>query len=177
MDLDESLRYPLGRFAAPERITREEREQAMGVLAELPSDLRNAVRGLDVAQLETPYREGGWTVQQLVHHLADSHTNALVRVKLALTETDPVIKPYDQAAWARLHDARSPIEWSLELLEALHARWVFLLQGLTEGEWARPYVHPEDGGRTSVELATLRYAWHSRHHAAHILRLRQREGW
>ncbi len=172
----EDLRYPLGRFATPETVLREERELAIAVLAELPSELRNAVRGLDVAQLGTPYREGGWTVRQVVDHLADSHTNAVVRVKLALTEDRPTIKTYDEGAWARLHDATAPIEWALELLESLHARWVYLLQGLGDQAWMREFVHPERGPQT-VEVATLHYAWHSRHHVAQIQRLRQREGW
>lgn len=172
----DDLRYPIGRFAAPDSITPDDRLAAIGVLAELPGDLRNAVRGLDVAELERPYREGGWTVRQVVHHVADSHMNALLRVKLALTEDWPTIKPYDQEAWARLHDAAAPAEWSLELVESLHARWVMLLQPLTEPAWERGFVHPESG-RQTVAKATLLYAWHSRHHLAQIQRLRQREGW
>lgn len=172
----QDLRYPLGRFHRPEAITPEDRSLAIATLAEVPGDLRNVVRGLDVAQLGTPYREGGWTVQQLVHHVADSHMNALMRVKLALTEDTPTIKPYDEKAWARLHDSAAPIEWSLELIESLHARWVMLLQVLTDAEWQRSFVHPERGPQ-SIEVATLLYAWHSRHHVAQIQRLRTREGW
>ena len=176
MELGEDARYPIGQFARPERIGVEDRLRAVEVLAELPSELHNAVRGLDEAQLAVSYREGGWTVRQVVHHMADSHMNAVLRVKLALTEEMPVIRPYDEAAWARLHDATAPVAWSLELIESLHARWVFLLQGLDEGQWQRGYVHPERGPQT-VELATLLYAWHSRHHLAHIQHLRQREAW
>ncbi len=172
----DELRYPIGRFRRPERIELEDRVGAIAVLAELPSELRNAVRGLDAAQLRTPYREGGWTVQQLVHHIADSHMNALIRVKLALTEDRPTIKPYDEAAWARLHDATAPIEWSLEGIESLHARWVMLLQSLADAQWQRVFVHPERGPQT-IEAATLLYGWHSRHHVAHVQRLRSREGW
>ncbi len=176
MVFGEDPRYPVGVFARPEQVSEEDRLQAMGVLAELPSELRNAVRGLDAVQLATPYREGGWTVLQVVHHVADSHMNALTRVKLALTEETPVIRIYDEKAWALLPDAQAPMEWSLELIESLHGRWVFLLQGLNEAQWQRGFVHPERGPST-VELATLQYAWHSRHHLAHIQRLRQTEGW
>ena len=176
MASEEDPRYPVGQFEWPESIGEEDRLRAMEVLAELPSELRNAVRGLDVAQLATPYRQGGWTVQQVVHHIADSHMNAVIRVKLALTEERPVIKPYDEKAWAKLHDATAPMEWSLELIESLHARWVYLLQRLDEAQWKRAFVHPERGPQT-VEMATLLYAWHSLHHLAHIQHLRQREGW
>jgi len=172
----DELRYPLGVFRRPALITSEDRALAIATLAELASELRHVVRGLDMVQLETPYRAGGWTVQQLVHHIADSHMNALMRVKLALTEDTPTIKPYDEKAWAQLHDSAAPIEWSLELVECLHARWVMLLQSLTEAEWQRSFVHPERGPQT-IELATLLYAWHSRHHVAHIGRLRSREDW
>ena len=173
---DADLRYPIGAFRVPEEILPDDRLLAIATLADLPSELRNAVRGLDAAQVDTPYREGGWTVRQVVHHLADSHMNALLRVKLALTEDWPTIKLYDEAAWARLHDAAGPIEWSLELIESLHARWVMLLQSLQPAQWMRGFVHPERG-RQSIEMATLLYAWHSRHHVAHIQHLRQREEW
>jgi hypothetical protein len=171
-------RYPIGRFARVDRpIGREERLAAMQVLAELPEQLRNALDGLDHGQIGTPYRKGGWTVRQLVHHLADSHANAYVRVRLALTEEWPGIKPYDQEAWARLHDSQAaPVAWSLDLLESLHARWVMMLQGLQEAEWQRGFVHPESG-RTTVETATLTYGWHSRHHVAQIIGLRRERGW
>ncbi len=170
------LRYPIGRFQVPGEILSDDRLLAIATLAELPSELRNVLRGLDGAQTETPYREGGWTVRQVTHHIADSHMNALIRVKLALTEEWPTIKPYDEAAWARLHDATGPIEWSLELIESLHARWVMLLQSMKAAEWQRGFVHPEMG-RQTVEAATLLYAWHSRHHVAHIQQLRHREAW
>jgi uncharacterized damage-inducible protein DinB len=169
-------RYPVGKFVAPATITPDDRSIALAALAELPEQLRNAVDGLNAAQLNTPYREGGWTVRQLVHHIADSHMNAFVRVRLALTEDWPVIKPYDEKAWATLHDAAAPVEWSLELVESLHARWVMLLQSLKEEQWIRGYKHPENGP-VSVETATLMYAWHSRHHVAHITHLRASEGW
>jgi uncharacterized damage-inducible protein DinB len=169
-------RYPVGKFVAPETITPDERTGAIATLAELPEQLRNAVDGLDAAQLNTPYRDGGWTVRQLVHHIADSHMNAFVRIRLALTEDWPVIKPYDEKAWATLHDAAAPVEWSLELVESLHARWVMMLQSLKQEQWIRGYKHPENGS-VSVEKATLMYAWHSLHHVAHITRLRAKENW
>jgi len=169
-------RYPIGKFERPETIGPEERLNAITILAELPEDLRNAVEGLGAAQLNTPYREDGWMVRQLVHHIADSHMNAFVRMRLALTEDWPTIKPYDEKAWATLHDSTAPVEWSLELIESLHARWVMMLQSLTDEQWQRGYRHPESGP-TSVEEAVLMYAWHSRHHVAHITHLRVREEW
>jgi hypothetical protein len=169
-------RYPVGPFVRPEIITPDERIEAIATLAELPEKLRNAVDGLNSSQLSTPYRDGGWTLRQVVHHVADSHMNVFIRIRLALTEDWPKIKPYDQAAWATLHDAAAPVEWSLELVEALHARWVMLLQSLDESQWQRGYHHPEDGP-VAVELAALIYAWHSRHHVAHITHLRAQEDW
>lgn len=169
-------RYPIGKFVRPETISSEDRLGAIAVLAELPEQLRNAVDGLDFGQLNTPYREGGWTVRQLVHHVADSHMNAYIRIRMALTEDWPTIKPYDEKAWATLHDSIGPVEWSLELVESLHARWVMMLQSFTEEQWLRGYRHPEDG-KISLELAVLMYAWHSRHHTAHITHLRAHEGW
>ena len=169
-------RYPVGDFVAPATITPDDRVGAIATLAELPEELRNAVDGLDAAQLNTPYREGGWNVRQLVHHIADSHMNAFVRVRLALTEDWPTIKTYDENAWAMLHDVAAPVEGSLELVESLHARWVMLLQSLKGDQWLRGYKHPQDGPVT-VEMATLLYAWHSLHHVAHITHLRSKEGW
>jgi uncharacterized damage-inducible protein DinB len=173
---DVDPKYPVGRFTPPATITPGERSDAIATLAELPEQLRNAVDGLSFTQLSTPYRDGGWTLRQVVHHVADSHINAYVRVKLALTEDWPTIKPYDEAAWAKLHDVAAPIEWSLELVESLHARWVMLLQSLTDEQWKRGCHHPENGPMT-VELLALLYAWHSRHHVAHITHLRAREKW
>jgi uncharacterized damage-inducible protein DinB len=169
-------RFPVGKFERPEKITEDDRLNAIASIAEMPEQLRNAVEGLKSEQLNTPYREGGWTVRQLVHHLADSHMNAFIRVRLALTEDWPTIKTYDEKAWATLHDYVAPVEWSLELIEALHARWVMMLQSLTEEQWVRGFRHPE-GGPQSVELATLIYGWHSRHHVAHITHLRAKEKW
>ncbi len=169
-------RYPLGKFQAPESITRDDLNGAIATLAELPGQMRNAVEGLGSSEMNTPYRAGGWTVRQVVHHVADSHMNAFIRVRLALTEDWPVIKPYKQDAWAVLHDVSAPAEWSLEIIEAVHARWVMLLQTMDAGQWQRGFVHPEDG-RMGLETAMLRYAWHSRHHLAHITHLRAQEKW
>jgi DinB superfamily len=169
-------RYPIGKFEYPESLAPGELKNAIATLAEAPGLLRNAVAGLHHAQLNTLYREGGWTVRQVVHHLADSHMNAFIRLRLALTQDWPTITAYDENAWALLHDAAAPVEWSLELVEALHARWVMLLASLKEGDWERGFVHPERG-RMTVGVQTLLYAWHSQHHIAHITHLRVREGW
>ncbi len=176
MSTEEDHRYPIGKFQRPQTIAAAERADAISVLAELPGQLRSAVSGLREVQLDTPYRDGGWTVRQVVHHIADSHMNALVRVKLALTEEWPTIKPYDEAEWARLGDMSMPIDTPLELIESLHARWVKLLQSLDEPQWKRGFDHPESG-RQTIEQATMLYAWHPRHHTAHITRLRERKGW
>lgn len=168
--------YPVGKFQKPERITRDELVGAIATIADTPERLRNAVQGLSQQQLNTPYREGGWMVRQVVHHVADSHMNAFIRMRLALTEDWPAIKPYKQDAWATLHDMTAPVEWSLEIVESLHARWVMLLQSLSAEQWQRGFKHPENGPMT-VEVATLLYAWHCRHHVAHITHLRTRENW
>ena len=172
----EDPRFPVGQFMPPEQVSVDERVYAIATLAELPSQLRNAVDDLDQEQLDTPYRDGGWTVRQVVHHVADSHTNAVIRVRMALTEEWPTIFAYDEKAWAKLHDYAGPVEWSLELIESLHARWVMLLQSLSDEQWQRGFKHPVMGPMT-VETSTLLYAWHSRHHVAHITHLRAREDW
>jgi hypothetical protein len=169
-------RYPVGRFERPEKVTPHKRMAAIATLAEMPAKLSEALDGLDRDQLDTPYREDGWSVRQLVHHIGDSHMNAFIRVRLALTADSPTIVAYDEKAWAMLHDSAAPVGWSVALLQNLHARWVMLLESLTDGQWQRCYKHPEHGEST-VEAVTLMYAWHSRHHVAHITRLREREGW
>jgi hypothetical protein len=169
-------RYPIGKFRRAEANTTDYAAN-IAVLAALPENLRAAVDGLSGAELDTPYREAGWTVRQLVHHVADSHMNAYVRVRLALTENWPVIKPYDEKLWAQLSDASTgPVEVSLDLITALHQRWVPLLRSLKDDEWQRGYTHPDNGRQTLAEVAAL-YAWHSRHHVAHITELRKRKGW
>jgi hypothetical protein len=170
-------RYPIGKPILPQVVEPDVLHSAIRDLAEMPELLRNALNGLVENELATPYRSGGWTVRQLVHHIADSHMNAFLRVRLALTEDNPVISVYDEKAWAALHDSVSaPVEWSLELVESLHARWVMMLQALTAEEWKRTFVHPERGPQ-SLETATVLYAWHSRHHVAHITHLRAEKGW
>lgn len=174
--IEQDPRFPIGKFRRAEADLTNH-QAAIATIAVLPEKLRSAVSGLSDPQLNTPYREGGWTVRQLVHHLADSHSNAVIRVRLALTEDWPAIKPYNEKLWAELPDAQSaPIDSSLELLDALHARWVALLRALTDDQWQRGYTHPESG-RQSIAQATALYDWHCRHHLAHITELRKREGW
>ena len=171
------LRYPIGRFRPPGEITAEERAAWIQELHDLPSNLKKAISGLTEAQLRTPYRPGGWTVLQLIHHLADSHINMYTRVRLALTEEVPTIKPYNEAAWAELPDAHEfPTEPSLLILEGLHARLVSLLRSLSNSDLCRTYRHPELG-EMSLQSTIALYAWHSRHHVAHVTELRRREGW
>lgn len=170
-------RYPTGRFTPPAQPTRESRAQAITTIAETPQQLRDAVQGLDEDQLDTPYREGGWTLRQVVHHVPDSHLNAYVRLKLALTEPAPVIKPYDEAAWATLDDTTAvPIDVSLNLLDALHERFVAVLRSMKDDDFRREYVHPETGRHALDHLLAL-YAWHGPHHIAHITTTRARMGW
>jgi hypothetical protein len=170
------LRYPIGPFVRPATSMPGIRSAHIHTLRLLPERMRESVAGLDDRHLDTPYREGGWTVRQLVHHVPDSHANAYIRMKLALTEDWPTIKPYDEAAWARLGDSRKPVAVSLDLLAALHTRWVSLLESLSEEDFHRGYVHPESGRQSLAEVLAL-YDWHSRHHLAHIVHLRQRLGW
>jgi hypothetical protein len=174
-ELDE-LRYPIGRFAPPDTSEPASRAEHISTLRLLPGNLQTAVSGLSHSQLDTPYREGGWTVRQLVHHIADSHINAYVRTKLALTEDWPTIKTYDEAAWARLTDSTLPIDGSLAMISALHERWVALLESLSETDFHRGYKHPELGAQELASMLAL-YAWHSRHHTAHITNLRKRMSW
>lgn len=169
-------RYPIGRFVSPETITPEDRRYAILTLAEAPEQLREAVRPLDSEQLNTPYRQGGWTVRQLVHHIADSHMIAFYRFRVALTEDWPEVRPYNEKLFATLPDAAAPTEWSLEILESLHARWAMVLQALPEEQWTRGYRHAESGPMR-LDLATMLYAWHSRHHVAHINHLRTEQDW
>jgi hypothetical protein len=173
----EDPRYPIGRFSLAGETQPGDRERWIADIAGAPAALREAVRGLSEPRLDTPYREGGWTVRQVVHHVADSHLNAYTRFRLALTEDEPTIKPYKEALWAELPDARSaPVEVSLALIEALHARWTALMRGMPDGGWRRAFRHPELGLVTLERNAGL-YAWHGRHHTAHIHGLRQRMGW
>ena len=171
------LRYPIGKYEAKATLTAAERAEAIAQIAETPKRMRDAVGGLTGGQLDTPYRPGGWTVRQVAHHVPDSHMNAYIRLKLALTEDEPTIKPYEEGLWADLPDSRgTPVEVSLSLLEFLHLRWDILLRSLRPGDFARRLLHPASGVMT-VDNLVHHYAWHGRHHVAHITSLRQREGW
>jgi uncharacterized damage-inducible protein DinB len=170
------LRYPIGRFTPPAANTSEIRAAHIETLRLLPERLRAAVGGLSDAQLDTPYRPGGWTVRQVVHHLADSHAHSFLRFKLALAEDWPTIKPYDEAATANLADSRLPLLPSFELLEGLHTRWVALLEAMSEEDFQKGFNHPERG-RQTLATALAIYAWHSLHHTAHITYLRIWQGW
>lgn len=172
------LRYPIGKFAVEGEITAERRAGWIAEIAEVPAQLRAAVKDLTELQLDTPYRPGGWTVRQVAHHLPDSHLNAYIRFKLALTEDSPTIKPYAEARWAELPDtAGTQVGVSLMLLEALHRRWVVLLRAMDEAQWARAFFHPEQEKLLRLDGILAMYAWHGRHHLAHITTLREREGW
>lgn len=172
----DDLRYPIGTFSPPTAGTPSVRAAGIEILRKLPERLRAAVSGLNDFQRDTPYREGGWTVRQVVHHLADSHANSYIRFKLALTEDWPIIKAYDEAAWARLPDSRMALEPSLEFLAGVHARLVNLLESMSEEDFERGFTHPERGRMTLATNLAL-YDWHSRHHVAHITNLRLRMGW
>jgi hypothetical protein len=171
------LRYPIGRPDRAQSFSPQQRSAAIEGLRQFPQSLRSAVKDLSAEQLDTPYRPGGWTVRQLVHHIADSHMNAYARIRLGLTEDWPTIFAYKETSWAELEDARTAdVSTSLDLLQALHARWVQLFESLDDQGWKRGYLHPENG-RQSVEQAAVLYDWHGRHHTAHITRLSARMGW
>jgi uncharacterized damage-inducible protein DinB len=173
----DDLRYPIGRFSPLADTMPGVRAAHIQTLRLLPERLRAAVSGLSDSQIDTPYREGGWTLRQLVHHVADSHANAYIRFKLALTEDWPTIKPYDEAAWAKLADSHKlPVDVSLSLITALHTRWVAMLESLSDEDFQKGYVHPEMGRQNLASVLAL-YDWHSRHHTAHITNLRTRQGW
>jgi uncharacterized damage-inducible protein DinB len=170
-------RYPIGKYTPPQDVTQVLRQQAISAIADAPAKLRAALAGLSEEQLNTPYREGGWTVRQLAHHVPDSHLNAYVRFRLALTEQEPTIKPYEEARWAELEDAKfAPTDVSLALLDSLHERWVRLLRSLGPEDFARTFRHPDHGVRT-VDWLLFLYAWHGRHHTAHVTELRKQKGW
>jgi uncharacterized damage-inducible protein DinB len=170
-------RYPIGRFSPPADVTPDMRETFIDDIARLPGRLRAAVQPLGETERQTPYREGGWTVAQVVHHLADSHVNAYVRLRLALTEDSPAITAYDENQWAKLADAgASDVEPSLRILEGVHQRWSALLRSLQPADFARTFVHPKNG-LTPLDRQLALYAWHGRHHLAHITTLAERMGW
>ena len=170
-------RYPIGKFAPPKNFSAADRNASIGTIADAPAALRAAVKGLSDQQLDTPYRDGGWTVRQVVHHVPDSHMNAFIRFKLAMTEENPAIKTYEEQLWADLPDVRdTPIEVSLSLLESLHKRWVILLRGMKESDYSRAFKHPQ-WDLITLDRTLALYAWHSRHHVAHITELWKAKGW
>lgn len=174
----EDLRYPIGRFEAPAVIHAEMRKGFINDIRYLPSLIEMAVQNLDAHQLETPYRPGGWTVAQVIHHLADSHMNGFIRLKLALTEDNPTIKPYHESAWAELPDVQhTPVNVSITLLHALHARWVAVYEHMDARDWDLTFFHPETHVSNTLAKHLANYAWHGLHHHAHIERLKEREGW
>lgn len=171
------LRYPIGKFKPPKEYNDELREELIGEIEETPFFLRQAVENLNEDQLNTPYREGGWTVEQVIHHLPDSHMNAYIRFKLALTEREPTIKTYNEAIWAKLEDyLTTPVETSLMLLESIHIRWVILLKSLSPSQFQHKLNHPEIG-LIDLNWLLAQYAWHGKHHIAQINSLKQRMGW
>jgi uncharacterized damage-inducible protein DinB len=176
--MSDDPRFPIGKFKYSGPLSEEERAGMIREIESTPGKLRAAVAGLSDEQLDSPYREGGWTVRQVVHHLPDSHMNAYVRFKLALTEDGPMIKPYIEDRWAELSDNQStPLNVSLDLLGPLHARWVYLLRSMKEDDWKRGFRHPEYDKLVPLEKNLAIYAWHGKHHVAHITELRKRMGW
>ncbi|MEO6209728.1 MAG: YfiT family bacillithiol transferase [Gemmatimonadaceae bacterium] len=169
-DTLDALRYPIGRFIVPEKISAEETQKHIEEIAAAPAALRAAVKGLSEARLDQPYRPGGWTIRQVVHHVPDSHLNAYIRMKLALTEDEPVITPYMEDRWAELPDSRTvAVETSLRLFESVQERWVAIMRSMTDAQWQRAYTHPELG-RYPLDRQAALYAWHGKHHVAHIER-------
>jgi hypothetical protein len=174
----ELLRFPVGRFTYPPSVSDSDRNSYIDVIAQTPANMRIAVANLNEQQLSTPYRPDGWSVRQVAHHVPDSHMNAFIRFKLALTENTPTILPYNQAKWAELPDVHNtPVDVSVSLLESVHARWVQLLRGMTATDFSREYLHPEHGKTFRLDSVLAMYAWHSRHHIAQITSLRERMGW
>ncbi len=174
----EQLKYPIGKFVRPEATSPEQRKEQIAIIKALPSWMDACIENLDAAQLEVPYREGGWTIKQVVHHVADSHANAYIRVKLALTEDNPTIKPYKEAEWAKLPDVDAiPVNVSVTMLHAMHRRLVALLESMDDAAWQRTYFHPEQQRNVPLWEVVAMYAWHSKHHTAHIMQLRRRMNW
>ncbi len=172
--MTDDLRYPTGKFTFDPDVTPEKRKKSISAIREAPALMRAALQGLTDAQLDTPYRDGGWTPRQIAHHVPESHMNAYIRFKLALTETNPTIKPYDEKLWANTADvAREPVATSVALMESLHTRWVTLLETMTPADFARTVFHPEHKGALSLDWMLQHYAWHGRHHAQHIEMVRK----
>ncbi|MGB0931345.1 MAG: YfiT family bacillithiol transferase [Chitinophagales bacterium] len=173
----EQLQYPIGRFKVPRGITPSSIEQYIQEIESLPEQISEAVTGLSDLQLDTPYREGGWSVRQVVHHLTDSHLNSYIRFKWALTEDMPIIKAYNEQTWAMLPDYKAPVDISVHLLKSLHQRWVILLKSMTPEQLKLKFVHPETNAKIPLDINTALYAWHGKHHLAHIEGLKERKGW
>lgn len=174
----EKLKYPTGKYISPEKIKKSEVKRWIREIDKLPKRLKDAVKNLTEEQLDTPYRDGGWTVRQVIHHLADSHLNSQARFRLALTEDNPTIKPYLESKWAELSDAKTaPVKYSLDLLRNLHKRWVMLLKTLDKDQLKRTFFHPEHQKNVSLEATIGLYAWHCNHHLAHITELKKRKNW
>ncbi len=174
--MSEDLKYPIGKFDKNIEVTSESRLQFVNEITDLPKNLKNAIKNLNDEQLDTPYRPGGWTVRQTVHHVADSHLNSFIRFKLALTEDVPTIRPYYEDRWAELQDSFLPLNDSIKIIEGLHSRWTTLLNSMSGEDFQKKLNHPESGEWTLEKLLGL-YAWHSRHHTAHITNLRARNHW
>lgn len=174
--MSEDLSYPIGKFDKNREVTPDLRREFVQAIAELPEMMARAVEGLNDERLDTEYRPGGWTVRQTVHHVADSHLNSICRFKLAVTEDKPTIRPYAEDLWAKLADSKMPLDVSLKIIEGIHARWIVLLESFADADFKRELIHPDSGVWTVEEFLHL-YAWHSRHHTAHITRLRERNNW
>lgn len=174
----EELKYPIGRFKVPENYTQQNLEQYISVIESFPKKIKQEVNHLNDEQLNTPYRPGGWTIRQVVNHCSDSHMNGFIRLKLALTEENPVIKPYLQELWSDLADSKfMPLEAALTILEGVHTRWTVVLKSMNNSQWKRRYFHPEKGSDVSLKESAANYAWHCEHHLTHITALKERMGW
>ncbi len=174
--MSENLKYPISKFDKDLEFTAETKQKLIGDIRDLPGKIKAAIANLNDEQLDTPYRPGGWTIRQTVHHVADSHSNALTRFKLALTEDAPTIRPYYEDRWAELADSSLPIDSSMQIIEGLHLRWTTLLNRMSDSDFQRKLVHPETGEWNLQQMLGM-YAWHGRHHTAHITKLRERNGW
>lgn len=174
--MSDDLRYPVGKFDSDFEVTNDLRRQFIDTISGLPEKLNEAVKNLSDAQLDTPYRPGGWTIRQVVHHIADSHLNSLCRFKLALTEDFPTIRPYYEDRWAELEDSKLPVDVSMKIIEGVHSRWAEILNSMSDDDYRRKLNHPESGEWTLEKFLGM-YDWHCRHHLAHITKLAERENW
>lgn len=175
---NQDLRYPIGPFKVPLRVSADDRIRFIDQIEILPDQLKDAVHGLSDEQLDTAYRPEGWTLRQVVHHVADSHTNSYIRFKWALTEADPIIKAYNEKDWALMDDAmKAPVQVSLNMVRGLHQRWVCLLKAMSDQDWSRTFVHPETNKKIPLYFNLALYAWHGNHHLAHITTTKARYGW